>query len=34
MKTITDKVLEPGEVYVNCKFVRCYNLGSILNDCI
>jgi len=34
MKTIKDKILNHGENYNNCKFVRCLNLGADLKNCI
>jgi len=34
MEIIKDKVLKRGVVYNNVKFVRCYNAGGILKNCI
>jgi len=34
MQIIKDKVLERGKTYYNTKFVRCYNAGARLENCI
>jgi len=34
MKTITDKILKIGVTYRNVKFIRCYNFGARLINCI
>jgi len=34
MEIIKDKILELGKTYNDCKFIRCYNSGANLIDCI
>jgi len=34
MKIIKDKILNWDEMYDDCKFVRCYNNGARLKNCI
>jgi len=34
MKIIKDKILKWNEHYNNCRFIRCYNDGASLKNCI